>query len=183
MRKIIFPLAAALFALCAARMSAHTVYLYIEESCNGEHGFFLTKAREGVFDSLFNAGHIVFDDSSDTGTGTRLVTLDVAVPLATARNGGADVLLTISIESKANKIPTGKAGERIASRCSYALFEVGSGRKLAQGERELSNLGKEAVMDRNELGRSLGHDIGKEIERALAHGGAPEVAAGNGKGR
>ncbi|MBN2352135.1 MAG: hypothetical protein JXD23_06145 [Spirochaetales bacterium] len=168
MRKNLFIFMAALFVSCAARGFAVTVYLYLEESCNGKHGLFLTAAREGVFDVLFGANHIVFDDTQDKGLGTKILADDLAVPLSVARRGGADYLLTIVIDSTIEKMSAGpQAPEKIDSRGTYALFEAGTGRRIARGECELNNRGKEEGMDRNKLGFDLGREMGKKAASVL----------------
>ncbi len=168
MKKTLSTLAAIVFVFCAARASAVTVYLYLEESCNGERGLYLTAAREGVFDVLFGAGHIVFDDASDKGLGTRIASADLDAPLSVARRGGADYLMTVAIESKVEKTSAGpKATEKIDSRCAFALFEAGTGRLIARGEYALSNRGKEKDLDRNKLGFALGREIGKRAASGL----------------
>jgi hypothetical protein len=168
MKKALISFLCLAFWLSGGTSWAGTVYLYIEESCNGERGFFLTKAREGMFDALFTDGHIIFDDMSDKGTGTRLVNLDVAVPLAAARKGGADFLITLSIESTVRKLSDRpKSPEKIDSRCRYALFEVGTSRRLVEGELFLQNDGKEVELDRDRLGFELGREVAAAVEKRL----------------
>jgi hypothetical protein len=145
---------------------AGTFFLYIEETCNGERGLFLTQAREGLFDSFFESGHIIFDDLSDSGKGTRLVSKNITAPLAAARLGGADYLIALAIESTIEKKTSAgkKADEDISSRCTFLLYEVGTGRLVCQGSRSLENKGREDEFDRNKLGFELGREVASSLE-------------------
>ena len=42
-----------IFMLLSGRLWAGTFFLYIEESCNGERGLFMTGTREGILDTFF----------------------------------------------------------------------------------------------------------------------------------
>jgi hypothetical protein len=141
-------------------LSAGTVFVYIEESCNGERGFFLKRTRDGLFDLLYENGHIIFDDISDKGMENRFSGENFAIPLAAARKGGADFLIALSIDSTVRKVSaTPKSPEKIDSRCRFLLLEVVTSRHVAQGEFVLNNNGKETEMDRDKLGLELGREI------------------------
>jgi hypothetical protein len=149
-------------------LSAGTVFVYIEESCNGERGFFLKRTRDGLFDQLYESGHIIFDDMSDKGIANRYSGEDFAIPLAAARKGGADFLIALSIDSTVKKVSgEPKAPEKIDSHCRFLLLEVGTGRRLAQGEFVLNNDGQEATLDRDKLGLELGHEIAAALAGKL----------------
>jgi hypothetical protein len=154
----------------SARLWAGTFFLYIEETCNGERGLFMTGTREGILNNFFENDQIIYDDMSDKGKGSRIASGDVAQPLSTARRGGADFLLAVAIQSRVEKIsPEPKSRENIKSTCDYYLYEVGTGRLLTQGTLSMEKTGLEYKKERDELG----FDLGRSISLALAPYYAP----------
>lgn len=143
---------------------ANTFFLYIEESCNGERGLFLTGAREGILDTFFENDQIIYDDMEDKGRGDRLETQDIDNPLSTARRGGADFLLAVAIQSHVEKSsPEPKSPENIRSSCAYYLYEVGTGRLLTKGSYRMEKTGLAEKKERDEMGFELGRTISRGL--------------------
>jgi hypothetical protein len=149
-----------LFLLLAAPPMAgcaETIFVYVEECCNGVHGIVLSEIKEGIFDALFEAGHIVFDDVQDKGTGSYIQTKNFAIPLAVARQGGAKYMLAVGIRSTVEKIS--KTEERISSTAEVYLLLTRTNTVIYFGKIELSNKGKEDTVTRDTLGFNLGTGI------------------------
>ncbi len=154
-----------IFMLLSGRLWAGTFFLYIEESCNGERGLFMTGTREGILDTFFENNQIIYDDMSDKGAGNRILSRDVIQPLATARRGGADFLLAVDIQSTLEKVSAEpKAPEYIKSTCAYFLYEVETGRLLTQGKLSLEKKGLAEKKERDELGFELGCRISRDLD-------------------
>ncbi len=145
-------------------LRANTFFLYIEESCNGERGLFLTGAREGILDTFFENDQIIYDDMADKGRGDRLDSGDIVHPLSTARRGGADFLLAVAIQSHVEKSsPEPKAPENIKSSCAYYLYEVGTGRLLTKGSYRMEKTGLAEKKEWDEMGFELGRTISRSL--------------------
>jgi hypothetical protein len=148
------------FTIFTGQVYAGTFYLYMEETCNGERGLFLTGAREGILDTFFERDQIIFDDMADSGKGGFIASRDVAGPLAAARRGGADYLLAVDIKTIVEKTDASpKARENIKSVCTFLLFEVGTGWLLEEGTLQMEKKGLEEKKERDELGFALGIEI------------------------
>jgi hypothetical protein len=144
---------------------AGTFFLYLEETCDGEHGVLLAGARLGIIDTFFENGQILFDDVADQGRGTRVKTRDVVRPLAVARRGGAEYLLAVAIDSLVEKTSSEpKAPENIKSTCTFLLYEVGTGRLLTEGSLAMEKKGLKDEKERDDLGFELGHKISMTLD-------------------
>ena len=135
-------------------LGAETIFVYLEESCNGEKGNYLTEIKEGIFDAFFEAGHIVFDNTRDKGRNSCVKNKDFSVPLAAAVKGGAGYLLAVGVESTVVKIQENV--ERISTTAQVYLLEASAGDIIYSGRVELSNSGNETLVTRDKLGFELG---------------------------
>jgi hypothetical protein len=134
--------------------AAETIYVYLEESCNGENGIYLSEIKEGIFDAFFEAGHIVFDNIRDKGSKTYVKNKDFSMPLKAAVKGGAGYLLAVGVESKVDKI--NENTEKISSSAQVYLLQTSTGEIIYSGKVELCNSGKEDLLTKDKLGFELG---------------------------
>lgn len=135
-------------------MGAGTFYLYIEERCNGEQGYFLTGVRFGLIDTLFEQGHIVFDNALDPGTDSRLTSEGIRPVFAAAWEGGAEYIVVVAVISTVEK--TTARADRIAGSCVFRLYDVENGTLLGKGAFALDNAGREHEFEKDALGFEIG---------------------------
>jgi len=143
-----------IFAFCTHILAAETIYIYVEECCNGENGIYLDQVKEGIFDVLFEAGHVVFDDVKDKGAGTFIEEKNFKKPIAIARKGGARYVLAVGVQSAAQKIDENR--ERISGTAQVYLILARTGAVIYAGKAEISNKGNENELTKDKLGFELG---------------------------
>lgn len=149
-------------------MFARTVFIYIEETCNGEKGEFLSDARDGIFEVLFDQGHIVFDNGKE-GIDNDIITREnLSSVIFTAQHGGAEYLIAVSIASEKEELPGKKF--RIYSTGEYFVFNVDSGELLFKGTAEFSNKGRESDISLKQCGLFLGRDIAEKSIPVIVSG-------------
>ncbi len=150
--------------LCAVLLplSSETIFIYLEESCNGENGIYLSEIKEGIFDALFESGHIVFDNSKDDGSHSYIKLKNFSVPLNVAVKGGAKYLLAVAVESTVQKI--NEAEERISSTAHVYLLQARTSSIVYSGRVMLSNGEAEELMSKEQLGFELGLLIAQMLD-------------------
>ncbi|MBN1797240.1 MAG: hypothetical protein JW822_01595 [Spirochaetales bacterium] len=141
---------------------SETIFIYLEESCNGENGIYLTEIKEGIFDALFESGHVVFDNSKDDASHSYIKLKNFSVPLNVAVKGGARYLLAVAVESTVEKID--EAQERISSTAHVYLLQARTSTIIYSGTVTLSNSEVEGVMSKEHLGFELGYLIAHMID-------------------
>jgi hypothetical protein len=132
-----------------------TLFLAVSESVDFLPGPLPPPATEGIFDALFEAGHIVFNtrDGSEIPPKTELVAIAVA--------GGAGFILEVRVEY--TRTPRSEGVDTVDAVARYSLLAASSGNLLASGVVKDSNRGREKEIDLAALGFRLG---GKVVERA-----------------
>jgi hypothetical protein len=140
--------------ICVPILSAETIFIYLEESCNNQHGIYLDQVKEGIFDALFEAGHVVFDDVKDNGGSSLIEEKDFKKPITIALKGGAKYVLAVRVRSETQKIS--ENSERISGTAQVYLLLARTGVVVYTGEVRLSNNGNEVELTKDKLGFELG---------------------------
>jgi hypothetical protein len=143
-------------------LSSETIFIYLEESCNGENGIYLTEIKEGIFDALFESGHVVFDNSKDDGSHSYIKVKNFSVPLNVAVKGGARYLLAVAVDSTVETINQDQ--ERISSTAQVYLLQANTSTIVYTGSVTLSNTDTEELMSKEYLGFELGLLIAHMID-------------------
>lgn len=143
-----------LVAVCpGAAVFGDSYLLAVEESMNGRPSPLPLPVKEGVYDSLFEAGHVVFD----TKDGAAVPPFQDLILLA--RDGGARLVLRVNVVSQETAGPESR--RTVNSVVTYELYESRTGRFLGNGRITDSNAGREVECS----GRSLGMEIGRQITK------------------
>jgi hypothetical protein len=155
LRRVIFLAAIPLF-LIMPRQNAFpaTLLLAVCETVDSEPGQLPPPATEGLFDALFEAGHIVFN----TRDGAEIP--PKAELLALAVSGGAGFVLEVSVEYTRTQRAEGFVTVDAAAR--FNLFAALSGDLLASGVLSDSNRGSEKDVNLFALGFRLGERVASE---------------------
>jgi hypothetical protein len=141
---------------------SETIFIYLEECCNGENGIYLTEIKEGIFDALFESGHVVFDNSKDDGSHSYIKVKNFSVPLNVAVKGGARYLLAVAVNSTVEKINQDQ--ERISSTAQVYLLQANTSTIVYTGSVTLTNTDTEKLMSKEYLGFELGLLIAHMID-------------------
>ncbi|MCW8966842.1 MAG: hypothetical protein OQK82_09195 [Candidatus Pacearchaeota archaeon] len=139
-----------------------TIYIYTYEVCSDEPVPTEFQVKEGILDGLFDAGHIVFDDISDSSHPDLLAGDTIDTLLTTARKGGAYYLLGARIISH---VLSETDKDQIESTASYYLYDVYSGKLLKEGITKVDNVKNKNKLSKQLLWFQLGHYISDEISR------------------
>jgi len=137
------------------------VYVYIEETCNGEHVECLPQTRSGIFDELFEAGYIVFDNSEDKAETDRIMGKKLSPVFTQAVSGGADFLIAVAIASTREVLASKRI--RLVSTSTYFLYDALTGKLLATGNATINNKDREEEMPPAQCGISMGKQIGSAL--------------------
>jgi hypothetical protein len=145
------------FFLLLPLVSAHpaTLFLAVSETVNTLPGPLPPPTTEGIFDALFEEGHIVFNtkDGSEIPPKNEL--------LAIAKEGGAGFVLRVVVEY--SRVPGKDGMDTIDASAAFSLLAASSGTLLASGVITDSNRGSEKELNLAALGFRLG---GKVVARA-----------------
>jgi len=155
---------AAASLLAALPAASQTVLLLVRESVDSAALPTPFPVREGVSDSLFNAGVVVVEAPggasipapADAARMARAAGADAVVELVTVYTDtqqGADVL-------------------RIAARTTWSVLEAVSGRLLGSGNEEATNRDRERDVDRMALGAEIGRKVADQVLPLLQRGGS-----------
>ncbi len=161
-------LSIALIVLCllaaAPAAPAESLLLAVWETVDGAPAPKPPPAIEGIFEGLFDAGHIVFD----TGGGQPPST---GVLAEMARTGGAGYVLEARISFTTST--TADGAKEIEVTAQYTLLAAGSAARLGAGTVADSNKGRERDVDLSTLGAECGKTIASKVNALiLARGGA-----------
>jgi hypothetical protein len=155
------------FMFCAC-LPAHpvTLFLAVAETVDSRPGPLPPPVTEGIFDAMFEAGHIVFNtpDGSEIPQKPELISIAVS--------GGAGYVLEVRVTY--TRTPLSEGVYSVDASASYNLFSARSGKLLAAGILTDTNRGSEKEVNLEGLGFRLG---GKVVARA-SEGLEPRVAAG-----
>jgi hypothetical protein len=142
-----------------------TFFICTDEQCNGEIVPLDEQVREGVFDGLFEAGHIVFDDCVTKRD--RAITNEASIRelLVLASEEGAPFLVIVRVQSAKKVLSAGV--ERIESEAEYLLYDVAAGACIGRDTLTANNFNKESELKRNKLWFAFGQEISKKIEKVF----------------
>jgi len=115
--------------------------------------------REGISDSLFNAGLIVLDapGSAPVPAVSQLARM--------AQAAGADAVLEVATEYA--DIRLGADLLRISARTTYSLIDSATSGVIGTGTEEATNRDRESDVDRAALGSEIGRKVAEQVKRLL----------------
>jgi hypothetical protein len=153
--------------LCIALMGAasgwaESLLIAVSETIDGVPISNPLPAAEGIFDGLFEAGHIVFD----VGSGKAIPPIDDLADMA--RSGGAEYVLEgdVSFITKA-----GENGREITATAELSLVRAGNVTRLGTVTLTDTNKGREKDVDLPKLGFELGVMIAERVNGIIASRG------------
>jgi len=138
-----------------------TIFICTDEECDGTVVPLDEQVREGVFDGLFEAGHIVFDDCVVKRDKVITSPASIRELLTLASEEEAPFLVIVRVHSTKKNLASG--AERIQSEAEYLLYDVAAGARIGRGVLTATNLDKEVDMKRKKLWFSLGEQISVKI--------------------
>lgn len=123
----------------AAPLFSETVFLYtVSEGTEDTLKSSVPYLEDGIFETLFDAGHIVFNDSSTRPVAERgLETYKEPEDILTAKAGGASFLMEIYLHYRVED------DKEIPTYADYRLFNVVSGKLLADGTTRVVSSGED----------------------------------------
>jgi len=145
-----------LVLLTGASLSAKTIFIYtVSEGTEETLKTSVPYMEDGIFKTLFDAGHIAFNDSSIKPVAKRgLENYKEPEDFLTAKAGGASLLIEIHLHYRVED------EKEIPEYAEYRLFNVISGNLLTGGisrivsngeqeteEEKLENMGKRMVLN------------------------------------
>ena len=136
--------------------------LAVSETVDGVPNPKYPPAIEGIFDGLFEAGHIVFD----LGTGRALPPIEDLADMA--RSGGAEYVLQAVI---AFMIQPKEEGNEIEAVAEFSVIRAGNVKRLGGWTVSDTNKGREKDMDLLKLGFELGTLIAAKVNGIISSGG------------
>lgn len=139
--------------------------LFLEMQVRGPESFssresdFIRATADGIFETLWDAGFIVYD-SGDPATPGEQVYLPNLVQ--TARNGGAELLLLVELMTDRPD-----AESTLTPRSfRYRLIGVREGIAIGSGTAAVANMITEAEVDEESYWLTLGRMVGREVLNA-----------------
>ena len=117
---------------------------------------------EGLLESLFEIGHIVFDfQGGNIWDGGGLKPM-----IRLAAEGGARYLVAVTVRSRYESISAAEQKlDRVSSSAHYQCYDVRTGLLLGDGHLEENNEGREKEFNENSVGFRLGEGISVEVDR------------------
>jgi hypothetical protein len=145
--------------LCALPAASQTVLLVVRERVDAAALPPPLPVREGISDSLFNAGVIVLDaPGSDP--------VPAAPQLARmAKAAGADAVLSVATVYADTRLGTELL--RISARTTYSLIDSSTSGLIGTGTEEATNRDREGDVDRAALGGEIGRKVAEQVMRLL----------------
>jgi hypothetical protein len=131
-----------------------TLLLAVYETIDSQPGQLPPPATEGLFDALFEAGHIVFNTRDGSQIPPKAELLTIAV------SGGAGYVLEVSVEY--TRTPQAEGLVTIDAAARFSLFAALTGDLLASGILSDSNRGDEKDVNLFSLGFRLGEKVASE---------------------
>jgi hypothetical protein len=147
---------------CSCIASGDTFFICTDEKCNEEAVPLNEQAREGIFDGLFEAGHIVLDDCTAKFENNIFGDKSVTELLETASESLVPFLVIVRVVSRKTILTGGK--ERIRSEARYSLYNVNTNTPVGSGTLNIDNTDKEDTVTRGALWFQLGRDISINIQ-------------------
>jgi hypothetical protein len=146
----------------ASRLSAETLLLAVSETIDGVPAPKSPPAIEGIFDGLFEAGHIVFDLGSGKAIPPMADLADIAV------SGGAEYVLQAAV---AFTIFPREGGNEVSATAQFSVIRAGSVTRVGAWTVSDTNKGREKDVDLSKLGFELGAMIAAKVNGILSSGG------------
>ena len=145
--------------LCALPAASQTVLLVVRERVDSAALPPPLPVREGISDSLFNAGLIVLDapGSAPVPAVSQLARM--------AQAAGADAVLEVATEYA--DIRLGADLLRISARTTYSLIDSATSGVIGTGTEEATNRDRESDVDRAALGSEIGRKVAEQVKRLL----------------
>ena len=145
--------------LAALPAAAQTVLLVVREKVDSTPLPPPFPVREGVSDSLFNAGVIVLDapGSAPLPGAAELVRM--------ARAAGAEAILEVETDYADTRLGTDLL--RIFARTSYSLLDASTSGVIGAGTEGATNRDRERDVDRAALGGEIGRKVAEQVKRLL----------------
>jgi hypothetical protein len=140
-------------------LSGETVLIAVRESLNGESCPLPFSAKEGISESLFDKGHIMFDVSDSDPVPSPAELEDMAM------KGGAGFVLEAVVEFRESRLEEDRV--RVDASARYSVSEASTGKIRKKGEFTATNAGRERGVDRTALGMEMGKTVAAEIEDVL----------------
>ncbi len=124
-----------LLAIIPSFVSAETVFIYtVSEGTESTLKDSVPYLEDGIMETMFDAGHIVFNDSSTKPVRKKgLDTYKEPEDFLTAKKGGATFLMEISVHYRIEE------DKEIPVSADYRLFNVISGKLLKDGTSVFEN--------------------------------------------
>ena len=145
----------AVFVLAIAPLGADTVMVYTEET-GGKGDVKMSRGflEDGVMNTFFEAGHIVFNAFPEMAEGKEEPE-DFAerFSVRVAKSGGANLLLEIGMKFNDDE------EELIPKSASYRFYELENGDVVAEGRVALSEVGDREKLDDEEMVKRLGEAV------------------------
>jgi hypothetical protein len=137
-----------------------TLLLCVTETVDGNPSPPPLPASEGIWDGLFESGHIIFD----TEEGKPPLPLSTLVELAVS--GGARYILAARVAFVRTPRDAGPA--EISARAGYSLYTAKTGGVVGEGTITDDNRGREKKVDLAKLGFELGNHIADKVSKLMA---------------
>jgi hypothetical protein len=150
-----------IFLLSMALCSGETFFIVTDETFEGNQVPLGDQVREGIFDSLFESGHIVLDDPGASLSDDILSNRSVSGLLDRAAAFEMPFLVLVRVSSK--KTDPAKAGELITAVAGFAVYDVLAKKLAGKGEIKADNNGKNKFETNAKFWFYLGGQIAGKI--------------------
>ena len=131
-------IAAILILIFAGYLFPATFYIYTHEEYNGKTVPKGVCVREGLLEGLFEAGHIVFDNSQDSAKTDLLQEEHLATLIKIARNSEAEYILGVTVKSFSST--DAEKNNKVNCIATYHLIDVISHNSLDSGDIEINDV-------------------------------------------
>ncbi|MFP4617900.1 MAG: hypothetical protein ACLFMZ_03560 [Spirochaetaceae bacterium] len=138
---------------------AETVMIYTDKE-KGEGDVEMSRGylEDGVMETFFDAGHIVFNAYPEMAEdATQPDGFSEKFSVRAAKAGGASLLLEIFIKFDANE------ENKLPYSASYSLYELKTGELLAHGEEDLPDKDDEKELGKEERLHRLGSAVASRV--------------------
>jgi hypothetical protein len=151
----------AIFLLSMTLCAGETFFIVTDETFEGNPVPLGDQAREGIFDSLFEAGHIVLDDPGASLVDDILSEQSARGLLDRAASFEMPFLVLVRVTSK--KTDPAKAGGLVTAVAGFAVYDVLAKKLVGQGELRADNNGKNKFATNAKFWFYLGGEIAIKI--------------------
>jgi hypothetical protein len=159
MRKI--TLFCLLFVIALFSVPAETIFVYIEKgdipanNLTKDSAFLINRVEDGIVDTLFENGHIVFSNNS----GENQIT-DFEVLNQIAKSGGAAILISASVNLKIT-------GDAMIISGEYRVYNLFTDKIIYRNSYAFNNAVQKNSFGIEEKLFLAGQSVGKQIEATL----------------